>query len=236
MKTNTLNRRWGTLFRNLCCASALAASSAGAAVVWDFNPSNQNAPTGSTSQVFTSGGFQITARGYDNDGSTPNTPHQLYYKNVTDIDGAIERGLGLVGTLNNELQTSGGTPTNYIQLDLSSILSQGFVNGQIKVGSLQAGESFQLFGSNVQGTLGTAISGVFTGLAFDNQFVSIPSFGTFQFISIGSVAGDMLPVAFAADIAPIPEVGALLPIVALLAAVAGTSFLRRRNAPQIGAA
>ena len=136
------------------------------------------------------------------------------------------------GSPHNEINAGNPFP-NFIQLDLSSILSQGFTNGMIAVSSLQNGESFQLFGSNFQGVLGTSISGPFTGLAFDNQFVAIPSFGTFQFISVVAASGNVLPSQFMAT--PIPEMGTVLPIIALLVAVGSTSLLRRRRAAQLGA-
>lgn len=228
MKNLILNRRIARLIGALGLASIVAASSAWATVVWELNPNNLNAPAGSTSVTFTSSGFQITASGYDNTGLA-GTPHELYYKSIQPIGGAIERGLGLTNISDNELQVSGAAvPTNYIQLDLRSILSMGFINGQISVGSIQTGESFQLFGSNQQGVLGTQL-GVF-GSQFDDQFVAIPGFGIFQFVSIAAATGDVLPVAFRADITPVPEMSALLPITGLLVAIAGVEILRRRRA------
>lgn len=214
---------FGIALRTLSFASLFAATSAWSAVVWTFNPTSANAPVGSTSRTYTSSGFQIIARAYDN---PTNTPHALYFKNEAPYNGAIETGLGLVNTASNEFNSG---PLNYLQLDLRSILGLGFTNGQIKVGSLQNGEGFQLFGSNVQGTLGTAIGGAFTGLAFDNQFVSIPSFGAFQFISIAAATGNVLPIAFAADLTPIPEMSTLLPIVGLVGAASMLHLMRRRR-------
>lgn len=213
--------------RMLALVAALGlTASANAAIVWDLNPNDVEGSAGSPTQTFTSSGFQITARGYDNNGGT-GTFHDLNYKFETNIDGAIEQGLGLAGTPHNELNAGSPTP-NFIQLDLRSILSQGFTNGQIAVASLQSGEGFQLFGSNAQGTLGTAIGGPFTGLSFDDKFVSVPQFGTYQFISVVAASGNVLPSRFAADITPVPEMSALLPVIALLAAIGATHLLRRR--------
>ena len=106
----------------LLVVGMLPASSAWGTVVWDLNPSNLNAPAGSSTQVYTSQGYQITASGFDNTGAI-GTPHELFFKNQAQIGGATERGLGLVGTSSNELQITGdGTAANYIQLDLRSIL------------------------------------------------------------------------------------------------------------------
>jgi len=217
------------LIRTFCCIVALTASSAWATVVtWDLNPNNTNGAVGSSSVTLTQSGYAITARGYDNVAGA-DTLHELFFKSQPENGGGTERGLGLVGTLNNELQTSGGTPVDYIQLDLRSILAQGFSNFQISIGSIQPGESFQLFGSNTQGQLGTQIGGSF-GSTFDDQFVSVTN--AYQFISIAAGAMDVLPVAFQATVTPIPEMSALFPVVGLIAAVSFTQILRRRRAAQ----
>jgi hypothetical protein len=138
----------------------------------------------------------------------------------------MEVGLGLVNSPHNEFNFGDPLP-NFLQLDLRSILALGFTDGMIKVASLQQGEGFQLFGSNQQGVLGTAIGTPFFGLTFDDQFVSIPAFGSFQFISIAGAApgSNVLPVAFSA----VPEMSTVLPIIGLLIAVISTNVLRRRK-------
>src|ERR1700730_8402596 len=114
MKTPTTNRFLTSSLRVLCCIVALTASSAWATLItWELNPTGANGAVGATFKDFTQSGYTITARGYDNVSGT-DTAHELYFKNVADSGGGSEHGLGLVGTLNNELQTSGGTPTNYI--------------------------------------------------------------------------------------------------------------------------
>jgi hypothetical protein len=224
MKRSTTAR----LLRTFCCIAVLTASSAWATVVtWQLNPNNTNGNVGSSSLDLTQSGFTITARGYDNVAG-PDTLHSLFFKSAPDSGGGSERGLGLVGTLDNELQTSGGVPSNYIQLDLRSILGQGFTNFQVSVGSIQSGESFLLFGSNTQGQLGAQLGSAF-GSTFDDQFVSVANY---QFISIAAGAFDVLPVAFRATITPVPEMSALFPVVGLIAAVSFTQILRRRRAAQ----
>lgn len=224
MKT-TMNRLSSTV-RVLCCIGALTAcSSWGAVVTWQFNPSGANAPVGAAFANFTQGGGTITARGYDNV-SGPDTLHNLFFKNVGSIGGATEHGLGLTGTPNNELQAGNPIP-HYIQLDLRSIIAQGFTGFQISVGSVQSGETFLLFGSNAQGTLGTQIGGSY-GASFDDQFVAIT--GNYQFISVAAGSGDVLPVAFRAVMTPVPEMSALFPIIGLITAVSCTHVLRRRRA------
>lgn len=214
---------------------ALSSSAMAALVTWELNPGNVTGNVGGSSHAYTVSGYTITARGYDHVTNGSDTNHDLFYKTAGPVGGAGERGLGLVGTLDHELQiNSSGTVANYIQLDLRSILAQGFTGGQLEVGSIQSGESFRLFGSNAKGDLGTQLAGTW-GSAFDEQFVSIPNFGSYQFISIASNKDDVLPIAFRANVTPVPELNALFPVVGLLVAVSATQILRRRRAARLGA-
>ena len=197
--------------------------SAQASIVWDLNPNQQNASVGSSSRTYTSSGFSITAYGFDNDGGI-GTAHDLFYKNIPDINGATETGLGLTNTLSNELQTG----LHFIQFDFTSALAAGMMNGQLSVGSIQQGESFAIFGSNVLGTLGTQVSGIF-GSAFDDQFVSIAGFGQFNYYSVAAMSDDVLPVAVQADLPAVPEMNALMPITGLVVLLATTSVWRKRH-------
>src|SRR3954468_15082527 len=153
MKPYTFTFRTLTTLGALCVAAVCA----NAAIVWDLNPNNENNRVNSSAQVFTSSGYQIIARGYDNNAGT-GTPSELFFKNEAEVNGAMESGLGLRNAYQQELFTSGGGPADFIQLDLTSILSQGFNTGQIAVTSVQDGEGFQLFGSNTKGLLGSAIT------------------------------------------------------------------------------
>lgn len=214
----------------LCAVSliCLFSASAGASVVWDLNPSDQNAPTGSTSEVYTSQGYSITAYGFDNNNGT-GTPHELFFKSESPVNGASEVGLGLTNTVGNELQvSSNGTPFHFIQFDLTSILAAGLTDGRLSVGSIQSGEAFNIYGSNALGTLGTQLGGDF-GSSFDNQFVALPDFGVYKYYSVVAAAVDVLPVAVSAEAPVIPEMSALLPIIALVLAVVATNGLRRRR-------
>ncbi|MEP6820888.1 MAG: hypothetical protein ABI946_00900 [Chthoniobacterales bacterium] len=235
MKTNRSYLASAKALLVACALSALAIASANAVVVtWDFNPGNQNGNAGTNTLTFTQSGYDLTVRGYDNV-SGPDTLHELYYKDVAASGGAAEHGLGLVGVPDNEFGAdSNGTPLNYLQLDLRSILAANAMNGMVQVTSLQAGEGFAIFGSNSLGQLGTQLGGSFVGTAFDGQFVAIPDFGSFQFISIAATSGDILPTAFRATFTPIPEMSALFPILGLLAAVSATQILRRRRAARAG--
>jgi hypothetical protein len=198
-------------------------ASARATVVWDLNPSDANAPVGGSSHTYTSSGFSITAYGFDNH-SGIGTAHDLFYKNVPAIGGATETGLGLTNTPNNELQAG----LHFIQFDFTAALAAGMFNGQLSVGSIQTGESFAIFGSNTLGTLGTQVSAVF-GSTFDNQFVAIPNFGQFNYYSVLAMSDDVLPVAVRADVNPVPETNAVLPIAGLVLLVAAANTWRKRR-------
>lgn len=205
----------------LLCITVMA--SAQAAVVWDLNPSDQNAPVGGSSHTFTSSGFSITAYGFDNH-SGIGTAHNLFYKNVSPIGGAVENGLGLTGIPDNELQAG----LHFIQFDFTAALAAGMFNGQLSVGSIQPGESFVIFGSNTLGVLGTQVSSLL-GSSVDNQFVPIQNFGQFNYYSVMALQNDVLPVAVRADVAPVPEMNALLPIAALVVLLAATNVWRKRR-------
>lgn len=160
---------------------------------------------------------------------TPNTPLGLYFKN----GGYDETGLGIVGPADHELEGNGGSPLQFIQLDVSSILAQGFTDGKIEIGSVQSGsnDTLAIFGSSSQGVLGQQIGGVYDSSS-DMVFLSIADFTSYNFISVGALSGDVLPVAFQATLAPIPEMSALFPIIGLVVAVSLTQLLRCRRIAQ----
>ena len=223
MRTQTIRPLAG-----IFCAllfTVVTASSSWASIVWELNPEpRQNGPAGSAVLTYTSSGFSITAYGFDNNGGI-GTAHELFYKNQGPIGGAVEFGLGLTNVKSNELQPG----LHFIQFDFTAALAAGMFNGQISVGSVQPGELFAFYGSNTLGTLGTQVGGPF-GSSFDNQFVRIPNFGQFLYYSVVALQDDVLPVAVQADVGPIPEMNALLPIVGLVLLVFATNVWRRRTA------
>lgn len=231
MKNSTIHRSRKTL-AVLSFLCVFAATSAWATVVtWNLNPNGTEGAVGSTSQSFTSSGYSITANGYTV-GWPTHTPLGLYYKN----GGADETGLGIVGPADHELQGNGWYPTQFIQFNVSSIINQGFTDGKLQIGSVQgsSNDTFVIWGSNSLGDPGTQIGGVYTSSS-DMLFVSIANFTDYDFISIGALSGDVLPVAFQATLTAVPEMSALFPIVGLVAAIAITQILRRRRIAQLRA-
>jgi hypothetical protein len=218
-----MNKRFLKALMLVLCGSCVAVSSGWATVVtWDLNPSGLNAPVGSSTHDFTVSGYTITARGYDNSGGV-GSAHGLFFKNA----GGDEIGLGVVDTDHNELQVDiSGDPLQFIQLDLRSILLQGFTNGEIEVGSVQSGELFNLFGSNTLGTLGSKLNSTAYDSSKDDIFVPVPNFGSFQFVSVVAAAADVLPVKFRATC--IPEPGTFSLMILGGAGLAGLLFGQRR--------
>ncbi|CAN5380612.1 hypothetical protein BH20VER3_BH20VER3_17710 [soil metagenome] len=226
MKILTLHRS-RKMFATLSCLCVFVASSAFSTVVtWNLNPSGLEGAVGSTSQTFTSSGYSITAHGYTV-GWPSHTPLGLYYKN----QGYDETGLGIVGPADHELQGNGYYPLQFIQFDVSSIIAQGFTDGKLQIGSVQANETFVIWGSSALGDPGHQIGGVYDSSS-DLVFVSISDFTSYNFISIGALSGDVLPVAFQASLSPVPEMSALFPIIGLIAAISVTQILRRRRIAQ----
>jgi hypothetical protein len=200
----------------------------GTVITWSLNPSRAEGSVGSTSQTFSSSGYDITAYGYA--AGYPNTPLGLYYK----TSGADLPGLGITSTSDHQLQANDWSPTSFIQLDASSLLSEGFTDGKVQIGNVHSSESFVVLGSSSLGDPGQQIGGTYTSSS-NLSFISIADFSNYEYLSIGAVTGGVLPVAFQATLAPIPEMGALFPIIGLIIAVAVTQILRRRRIAQLRA-
>ena len=104
----------------------------GTTAIWDFS-----SPLGNlgTSEPYVSNGLTITAFGY----STSNAPVAMYGHN----DDLSDLGIGIAGTSNNKIDT-----THYVQLDLGAVIAAGATNVMVTVSSVQAGESYSVYGSN----------------------------------------------------------------------------------------
>lgn len=226
---NRIIRRSGKTFAALSFLCVFAATSAWATLItWNLNPNGIEGAVGSTSQTFTSSGYNITASGYTV--GWPNTPLGLYYK----TSGADLPGLGITSTSDHQLQGNGWYPTSFIQIDVSSLLSQGFTDGKLQIGNVYSSDSFVIWGSSSLGDPGQQIGGTYTSSS-NLSFISIADFSNYGFISIGALTGGVLPVAFQATLAAVPEMSALFPIVGLIAAIAITQILRRRRIAQLRA-
>ena len=230
MKKTMFHRSRKTLAALAFFCVFTATSAWSTVVTWNLNPSATEGAVGSTSKTFTSSGYSITASGYTV-GWPTHTPLGLYYKNQ---GGNI--GLGVTSTSDHELQGNGWYPTQFIQFDVSSIIDLGFTDGKLQIGSVSGStnDTFVIWGSSKLGDPGSQIGGVYTSSS-NLLFVNIADFANYDFISIGALSGGVLPVAFQATLAPVPEMSALFPIVGLIAAIAITQILRRRRIAQLRA-
>jgi len=140
---------------------------------WNFA-----SPTGSlgNSKAYTVNGIAITAYGYKNSG----TATALYGRN----DGTDEYGLGIAGTAENEIDAS-----NFVQLDLSGAISSGAISATMIVTSVQSGETFNVYGSNTLGSIGTPL---LSNQTADAKPFAIPNFPNYRYIGVRASAGNVL--------------------------------------------
>ena len=169
-----------TLISVLCFVTvgAISAVGHGSVIVYDLGNPNVSPPAlqavGAAIYSVTHSGITLTAHGFD----SGNNPKLLEWK----AQGGDENGLGFTDTLDNEITlNSSNHPANYIQIDVTAALSAGGLNGEIKVGSVTGGEAFDVWGSNTLGSLGTNLV---SGNTTDNAFITIPSWGLYNFIAV----------------------------------------------------
>jgi len=156
-----------------------AAGSARADLLYTFN-----SPTGDlgTSETYTTGGVSVTARGY----TSANAASTLWGKSDPVPD---ENGLGMKFGSDNEIDNS-----HYVQLDLTDVFNKLNVSSlTMQIGSVQAGESYRIYGSNSVASKGTLlVSG-----SLDLQNISLPSVGTYKYYSVTANIGDVLITSLA---------------------------------------
>jgi hypothetical protein len=216
MTTFTTNRFLTKVLRLTCCAAALTACSAWAAVVnWQLSPIGANSSVGAVKDL-SQPTYTNAARGLDNRAGTD----QVVFERAPETAAAT-----LADALNENPQTRA---TENRQSE--SAPSQD--RAQISTSSAQSADSFLVADLQTQPVLQ---SGGALAHAFDEEFVSVP---TVQFASMASGSKDLSGGSMAAvnvDPAPVPEMSALFPIIGLIAAVSCTQILRRRRAAQLGA-
>ncbi|MGH9454460.1 MAG: PEP-CTERM sorting domain-containing protein [Terriglobia bacterium] len=168
-------------------------------ITWNFN---NPAGTLGTSQTYTVDGITLTAYGF----SSANNNTDLFGKN----DGGDEDGLGLNSFPDHEIGGSG-----FVQLNVSPLLGQ-FNGGFLTIGSVQKGETYDIWLSNTLGQLGTEI--ISNGTLDETQFsVNLLKGSPYVGISAGN-SGNVLLSSVSVDQTPEPASLALFGSGLILAA------------------
>lgn len=150
----------------MLCSSPLLADG-----VFQFNVGAGN--IGST-DTFTNNGISLIVSGY----SAPNVLANMF----ENARGPNETGLGLAGTVDNEISGNGFIQLNMTPFDTVPVHT---ISIGISVDSIQDSESYDIWGSDTAGVLGK--------LVFANQTVPTLTFEpAYQFYSVTASSGNVL--------------------------------------------
>jgi hypothetical protein len=200
----------------LTIASAIGLLAAGQvrAVQFTFQENGSNVDLGPTS-TFTEGGISLTVSGFFTSGGSTD----LYAKSAPDSDGASETGLGTTSdpTGQHEITTS-----NFVQLTLPTTPPSNFQ--LVLLGSVQAGESANVYFSHTPGTLaGATLIGTIDG---NDGSVAVPAADQTGYIDVTAGKGNVL---LSGAIVNTPDGG---PTVTLLGFAVAAIGLIQRIAPK----
>ncbi len=188
-------------------------------ITWNFASSPPGSQNVGPSKPYTSGGFTITASGFNTSNPAVSpwvlagvTTHDLFEKFTPSTPS--ETGLGLAGTSlgSNEIQDK-----TLVQLDLTNLRNASFTDLTLSIGSVQSPEAFSIFGSDaaaadgVSGTLLTSGTGTdldVSGFIADRSFPGLIPYNFFWFTA---TAVDVLLLnGVAATQAEVPEPATML--------------------------
>ena len=116
--------------------------------------------------TFTSGSLSLVATGYSAQGVTAD----MWAKN----EGPIETGIGLASEIDHEI-----SGTKFIQLNLTQILAVHPYSVVLVIDSIEAGEAYNVWGSNTAGQFGMPLASHQTSHTF-----TLSDLGHFNYISI----------------------------------------------------
>ena len=163
-------------------------------------------------ETVTSGGASLTVTGY----SAAGVPSNLFAKN----EGPTEFGLGMASGADHEIA---GSLT--LQVDLQQILALQPSSITIGISSLQAGETYQIWGSHAAGTPVTLLASNQSGTTFNLTN------DQFRFITISSPNASVLLDSLVATVpssTSTPEPGSGVLLLFGLAGLAGIGALAKK--------
>jgi hypothetical protein len=200
-KGGIMKRTEGKALVLALCAVALCVLTAGAVqattFTWNFDTPPVNVAVASPETYLdTTSTLSIVASGFTDTTATPSSgswtlagvaSNPLFQKQT--LGDPSETGLGLAGlTSDNEIASK-----SLVQLDLGNLINAGLGNEIKIISSVQAGESFAVFGSNTaagNGVTGTFLAGG-TGLP-DVQTLTFSGPINFRYEWISATSGDVL--------------------------------------------
>ena len=199
--------------RNLAITVLFAGAIQAATITWDFSTGTVG-NVGSSTEIFTKDGFNVTASGFAANAVARN----LFGK----ASGGDENGLGLVDTVDNELSGN-----NFIQLDLSALT--GFTNFKIAFNST-TDEGWQVFNCSASGTVCA------TSLLTGNNEGTLNSIsvgnvtGSGRYLDVKATSGNVLLYKLTADTPSVPEPSTISFMVLSGILLCGVSFFKAKRA------
>ena len=184
---NTVRMAWALVVLTLCVSAPQVSQAT--TFTWNFNVPG-GAIASPHSYLDLSSSYTLTAYGYTTQFSSPTaasigdlwfagavTSNDLYGKTSS----PDETGLGLNGpTPDHEIDAH-----SFVQLDLSDLISNNFTGLILIVSSIQAGEGFYLWGSNMLGVPGVLLyQGRNPQTGGDVQSIPVPQFGQYTYIAV----------------------------------------------------
>lgn len=126
--------------------------------------------------TFHQGLISLFVTGY----SSPGVQADMWAKNQPAIGGQPEQGIGLMNEVDHEI-----AGTMFVQINVAAANAAGLTLQTLSVDSVQAGESYNVWGSNTAGQLGTLLGAGLTSPSFTFNNTG------FTFISLSANAGDV---------------------------------------------
>lgn len=199
--------------RNLAITVLFAGAMQAATITWDFSTGTVG-NVGSSTEIFTKDGFNVTASGFAANAVARN----LFGK----ASGGDENGLGLVDTVDNELSGN-----NFIQLDLSALT--GFTNFKIAFNST-TDEGWQVFNCSASGTV--CATSLLTGSNEGTlNSISVGNVtGSGRYLDVKATSGNVLLYKLTADTPSVPEPSTISFMVLSGILLCGVSFFKAKRA------